>query len=115
MIKTFYAVTEYPNIREAVNELARREGCPSRHIGYYCCNTNSFSPESFAYKNQIKEWHQNHNNFDAFLWTNLPEKLKVINPSRPDLVNKKDILGYLNNLEAQTKERAREFFRMCRR
>jgi len=67
MIKTFYAVTTYSNIQQAISTLAAREGCPGHRIGTYNCDTETFSPQNFLFKKEIRVWCQYHNNIDAVL------------------------------------------------
>lgn len=111
-IKTFYAVSLYEELDEAVLDLARREGSGRKSIGFYNRIEEKFSPNEFDFKEEVKEWIK-FTDCDAVIWTNLgngnkfKEKFKSI---KEDKINNK-IINYLDNLPGPIRACAEEYIR----
>lgn len=108
-IQTFYAVSLYKELDEAVLDLAIREGGTRKSIGYYNQKTDKFKPESFNddLKQNIRVWTKS-KSFDAVIWTNLGRKFK-------DKIgldyNSDNVIKYLKTLPENIKIIAEEYIR----
>jgi hypothetical protein len=110
-VQTLYAISKFKVLDHAVLDLAVREGCGRKHIGFYNKIMDNFEPKEFEFKNQIECWINNKKydeGIDAVIWTNLTEKLKDGNGKE---WNKKNIVEYLNSLPSNKKALAEQYVR----
>lgn len=108
-VPTLCAVSSFDNLDLAVLNLAVREGSGRKSIGSYNKSKDEFSPIDFSFKDNIKNWIQT-TDFDAVIWTNLPEKLNLENVTKTE----KDPDGrikYLQNLKGTQSALAEEYIR----
>ena len=108
-VPTLYSVSSFDNLNLAVLNLKKREGTNEKYIGSYNKSKDEFSPIEFPYKDNIKNWIQT-SDFDAVIWTNLPEKLNLENMTKTE----KDPDGridYLQNLKGFESALAEEYIR----
>jgi len=106
-VQTFFTTSSYQKLDEAVLNLAERERCSTKKIGYYEKISGEFNPHDFLYKENIKEW-MNSKDFDAAIWTNLGKKFKdEIGFSH----NAENVIKYLENLPEKVKNTAEEYIR----
>jgi hypothetical protein len=110
-VQTLYAISKFEEIDHAILDLAVREGCGRKSIGFYNKTMDNFEPASFEFKKQIKCWINNKKldeGIDAVIWTNLTEKLKDKNGKE---WNKKNIIEYLNSLPSNKFALAEQYVR----
>lgn len=110
-VPTLYAVSSFDNLELAVLNLAVREGSGRMSIGSYNKSKDEFFPPNFPIKEKdnIKNWIQT-TDYDAVIWTNLPEKLNLENMTKTE----KDPDGridYLQNLKGSESALAEEYIR----
>lgn len=98
-ITTLYASSIYQDLDEAIFNLAVRECSGKKSIGYYDKNNNAFFSINLNIKSNIEEWIKQ-TDFDAVIWTDLPEKLES-----------KDPLEYLKSLTGNKSTSAEEYIR----
>ncbi|RTZ09368.1 hypothetical protein [Flavobacterium sp. GSP6] len=98
-ITTLYALSNYHDLHEAIFNLAVREGSGKKSIGYYDKNNNAFFSTNLNIKSNIEKWIEQ-TDFDAVIWTDLPEKLES-----------KDPLEYLKSLTGNKSALAEEYIR----
>ena len=70
---------------------------------------DEFSPIEFPYKDKIKIWIQT-SDFDAVIWTNLPEKLNLENMTKTEK-DPDGRINYLQNLKGSESALAEEYIR----
>lgn len=107
-VKTYFAISNYETLEEAVLNLAVREGCGREQIGSYDKSKKTFSKEAFFDKN-IPEW-INNTNIDAVIWTNLGEKWEVKNENG-EVFKIVDRVDYLKKLKNNKSALAEEYIR----
>ena len=108
-VPTLYAVSSFDSLDLAVLNLAVREGSGRMSIGSYNKSKDEFSPIDFSFKENIKNWIQT-TDFDAVIWTNLPEKLNLENVTKTK--NDPDgRINYLQNLKGNQSALAEEYIR----
>nr|WP_315158793.1 hypothetical protein [uncultured Flavobacterium sp.] len=108
-VPTLYSVSSFDSLDLAVLNLAVREGSGRKSIGCYDKSKDEFYPIDFSFKENIKNWIQT-TDFDAVIWTNLPEKLDLENVTKTE----KDPDGridYLQNLKGSKSALAEEYIR----
>lgn len=108
-VPTLYSVSSFDNLNLAVLNLAVREGTGRTSIGSYNKSKDEFSPIKFMFKENIKNWIET-TDFDAVIWTNLPEKLNLENVTKTE----KDPDGridYLQNLKGHQSALAEQYIR----
>lgn len=108
-VPTLYSVSSFDSLDLAVLNLAVREGSGRKSIGYYDKSKDEFSPIDFSFKENIKNWIQT-TDFDAVIWTDLPEKLNLENVTKTE----KDPDGridYLQKLKGSESALAEEYIR----
>jgi hypothetical protein len=102
---TLYTLSTYKNLEEAQLNLGLREGSfrknIDKNIGFYNKIDNSFNPETFGFKTNIKNWIQN-TDFDAVIWTNLEDNKKIAPNKR---------IEYLQKLKGNKSALAEEYIR----
>ena len=110
-VKTYFAISNYETLDEAVLNLAVREGSGREQMGSYDKSDNAFSKKVFFDKN-ILNW-INKTDIDAVIWTNLAEnweikdeKKEVIETIKPD-----ERIDYLKNLKGNKSALAEEYIR----
>ena len=108
-VPTLYAVSSFDSLDLAVLNLAVREGSGRKSIGYYDKTKDEFSPIEFPYKDNIKNWIQT-SDFDAVIWTNLPEKLNLENMTKTEK-DPDGRINYLQNLKGSESALAEEYIR----
>ncbi len=70
----FYAISRFTALQPAIENLQKREGCPtSRYIGFVDLKTNQSKSQIQDVATKVKEWAQRRG-FDAVIWTDLPSK-----------------------------------------
>ena len=104
-VKTYFAISSYENLEEAVLNLAVREGSGRGQIGSYDKSNKIFSKEVF-FKNNIVGW-INNTDIDAVIWTNLGEKWDVKNENGETI----ERMDYLKNLGGNKSALAEEYIR----
>ena len=108
-VPTLYAVSSFDSLNLAVLNLKKREGTNEKYIGSYMKSKDEFSPIEFAYKDNIKNWIQT-SDFDAVIWTNLPEKLNLENMTKTEK-DPDGRINYLQNLKGSESALAEEYIR----
>lgn len=98
-VTTLYALSNHHDLNEAILNLVVREGSGKKSIGYYYKNNNAFFSINLNIKSNIEEWIKQ-TDFDAVIWTDLPEKLES-----------KDPLEYLKSLTGNKSTLAEEYIR----
>lgn len=98
-VTTLYALSNYHDLDEAILNLVVRECSGKKSIGYYDKNNNAFFSINLNIKSNIEEWIKQ-TDFDAVIWTDLPEKLES-----------KDPLEYLKSLIGNKSTSAEEYIR----
>lgn len=105
--QTFYAVSLFENLDEAILDLAVRESSGRKSIGYYNKEKDEFFSDNFQFKNEIKKW-VNNTDCDAVIWTNLSRKFR----DKIGLAHNSDsVIRYLETLPEETKVIAEEYIR----
>lgn len=108
-VPTLYSVSSFDNLNLAVLNLAVRESSGKASIGSYIKSKDEFYPIRFMFKDNIKNWIET-TDFDAVIWTNLPEKLNLENVTKTE----KDPDGridYLQKLKGHQSALAEEYIR----
>ena len=108
-LPTLYSVSSFDNLNLAVLNLKKREGTNEKYIGSYNKSKDEFSPIEFPYKDNIKNWIQT-SDFDAVIWTNLPEKLNLENMTKTEK-DPDGRINYLQNLKGSESALAEEYIR----
>ena len=108
-VPTLYSVSSFDSLDLAVLNLAVREGSGRKSIGYYDKTKDEFSPIDFLFKENIKNWIQT-SDFDAVIWTNLPEKLNLENMTKTEK-DPDGRINYLQNLKGSESALAEEYIR----
>ena len=108
-VTTLYSVSSFDNLDLAVLNLKKREGTNEKYIGSYNKSKDEFSPIEFPYKDNIKNWIQT-SDFDAVIWTNLPEKLNLENMTKTEK-DPDGRINYLQNLKGSESALAEEYIR----
>ena len=111
-VPTLYSISSFDNLDLAVLNLAVREGSGRMSIGSYNKSKDEFSPIDFSFKENIKNWIQT-TDFDAVIWTNLPENWKIRNEEKVVVktIDPKDRINYLQNLKGAESALAEEYIR----
>ena len=111
IVPVLYALSNYSNLKQAVLNLAVREGCGRKQIGSYDKSKDTFSKEVFFEKN-ILDWIKN-TNIDAVIWTNLGENWEVKNDNGEviDTIVPHERVDYLKNLKNHKRALAEEYIR----
>lgn len=104
-VQTYFAISSYENIDEAVLNLAVREGSGRGQIGYYDKSNNTFSQEVF-FESNILDW-INNTDIDAVIWTNLGENWKIKNEDGKTI----ERIDYLKSLTGTKRVLAEEYIR----
>ena len=108
-VKTLYSVSSFNSLDLAVLNLKKREGTNEKYIGSYNKSKDEFSPIEFPYKDNIKNWIQT-SDFDAVIWTNLPEKLNLENMTKTEK-DPDGRINYLQNIKGSESALAEEYIR----
>ena len=110
-VPTFYTLSKYETLDEAVLNLAVREGSGRRSIGSYDKTKNEFSHKVFFEQN-ISDW-INEKDFDAVIWTNLGENWVIKNESEEiiDTIEPAERIKYLKSLKGNASALAEEYIR----
>lgn len=110
-VKTYFAISNYDNLEEAVLNLAVRESSGRGQIGSYDKSESTFSQEVF-FKNNILEW-INSTDIDAVIWTNLGEKwnFKDDNSGLSGTIIPNERIDYLQSLKGNKSALAEEYIR----
>lgn len=111
-VTTLYSVSSFDSLDLAVLNLKKREGTVVENIGSYNKSKDEFSPVDFSFKENIKNWIQT-TDFDAVIWTNLPENWKIRNEEKVVVktIDPKDRINYLQNLKGAESALAAEYIR----
>lgn len=110
-VQTFYAISSYKTINEAILNLAIREGSGRNSIGYYNKLEDKISGNYF-FKNSILDWIKD-TDIDAVIWTNLGENWKIKN-EKGDIIREikpENRIDYLKELKGNTSALAEEYIR----
>ena len=109
-VKTYFAISNYKTLEEAVLNLAVREGCGREQIGGYDKSKNTFSTKVFFEQN-ILEW-INNTDIDAVIWTNLGENWAVKNDDGKVIeIVPNERVDYLKKLKNNKRALAEEYIR----
>ena len=111
-VKTFAAISNiYTNLDDMIENLRKREKCKKEHIGYYIKETNTFYPEDFKFKENIRSW-AIHHKITITLWTNLPEKWEYENEEKQIIkISPVERIDYLKNLIGEKRNDAEKYIR----
>lgn len=101
-VPTKWVELDYFTAEQAQEALAGREGCRAEFIGLW----PSYSPKHDVGAAAIADW-ASAAGFDRVVWTALPPKFDNVNGAVPK--DAATVLAYLNTLEGETLERAREY------
>lgn len=99
---TKWVELDYFTAEQAQEALAGREGCRAEFIGLW----PSYSPKHDVGAAAIAAW-ASAAGLDRVVWTALPPKFDNVNGVVPK--DAATVLAYLNTLEGETLERAREY------
>ena len=109
-VKTYFAISNYETLEEAVLNLAVREGCGREQIGSYDKSKDTFSKKVFFDKN-ILEW-INNTDIDAVICTNLEEKWDIKNEDGKVIkIVPDERVDYLKKLKNHKRALAEEYIR----
>lgn len=110
-VKTYFAISNYETLEEAVLNLAARESCGIGQIGSYDKSKKIFSTKVFFDKN-ILDW-INNTDIDAVIWTNLGENWEVKNDNGEviDTIVSNERVDYLKKLKNHKRALAEEYIR----
>ena len=109
-VKTYFAISNYETLEEAVLNLAVREGSGREQIGSYDKSKNTFSTKVFFEQN-ILEW-INNTDIDAVIWTNLGENWAVKNDDGKVIeIVPNERVDYLKKLKNHKRALAEEYIR----
>ncbi|NRT10546.1 hypothetical protein [Flavobacterium sp. 14A] len=111
-VQTYFAISSYENLPEAVLNLAVREGTGKGQIGSYEKSIDTFSHENVFFKNNILEWIKS-TDIDAVIWTNLGEKWEIKNDGGEviETIVSEDRIDYLKKLKGNKSALAEEYIR----
>lgn len=107
----YWALSEYDDLRQASNNLSKREGCAITHVASMKTADES-GPD--VVKAKIKEWLRSKPEVGAAVWTNLPSNWQ---DERHHEFTVEDAVRYLEELDQRQQEakellkRAREYVR----
>lgn len=110
-VPTFYTVSKYETIDEAILNLAVREGSTKKSIGSYDKTKNEFS-HKVIFEQNISDW-INEKDFDAVIWTNLGENWVIKKESGEiiDTIEPAKRIKYLKGLKGNASALAEEYIR----
>ncbi len=108
-VKTYYAVSKYETVDEAVLNLAVREGSGRKQIGSYEKSEDTFSHDVF-FESNILDW-INNTDIDAVIWTNLGENWEIKNDNDIVTVEPDERIEYLKSLKGNKSALAEEYIR----
>lgn len=103
-IKTFFAISTYETLDQAILNLAIREGSNISTIGFFMKKNSQIFPSNFKHKNNIKIWSEQNDTFDAVIWTNLSENWVTKTKC-------KNRIDYLLSLDKETAKKAENYIR----
>lgn len=111
LVPTYYTLSKYETVDEAILNLAVREGSGRRSIGSYDKSKNEFSQNIF-FEEIIRDW-MNEKDFDAVIWTNLEENWDIKNESREIVktIKPDKRIEYLKSLKGNASALAEEYIR----
>ena len=111
-VKTFAAISNiYTNLDDMIENLRKREKCKKEHIGYYIKETDTFYPEDFKFKENIRSW-AIHHKITITLWTNLPEKWEYENEEKQIIkISPEERIDYLKNLTGEKRIETEKYIR----
>ena len=111
-ITTYFTIANFHTTTdEAIQNLRKRESCNLVDIGFYITDSNTFYPENFLYKEEIKNWAKE-NKIKNVIWTNLPEKWQYKNENdETTFVNPDERIKYLKSLSGKKRKLAEEYIR----
>ncbi len=110
-VPVLYTLSNYPNLEEAILNLAVREGSGRNSIGSYDKSKDTFSSK-FLFKDEMKNWIKN-TDLDGAIWTNLGENWNIKN-DKGDIIRQiepKNRIEYLKELKGHTSAIAEEYIR----
>jgi hypothetical protein len=110
-VPVLYTLSNYHNLKEAILNLAVREGSGRNSIGSYDKSKDTFSSK-FLFKDEIKNWMKN-TDFDAVIWTNLGESWNIKNNTGDKIrqIEPENRIEYLKELKGHTSAIAEEYIR----
>lgn len=103
-VQTYYAVSTYHQLDEAILDLAIREGCGKSKIGYVLkeISDNQSDTPQIIYKWLLSQ------NLDAVIWTNLKPNFK----DKIGLaLNEDNVINYLKYIPQEVQTKAEEYIR----
>ena len=104
-------MSEYTTIKEAVLDLAVREGSGRSSIGSYNKIQDEFSTKRFPYEEIIREWNRE-SDFDAVIWTNLGEKWEIKSEGEDaKKIDPENRIDYLKKLTGPISALAEQYIR----
>ncbi len=111
LISTYYTLSKYETLDEAILNLAVREGSLKKRIGSYDKSKNEFSRKVF-FEEIIKIW-INEKDFDAVIWTNLEENWDIKNEHSEivETIKSAERIEYLKSLKGNASALAEEYIR----
>lgn len=106
-VQTLFAVSSFDKLDLAVLNLAVREGSGRKSIGSYDKSKDEIFPKNFQFEKNMKDWIET-TDFDAVIWTNLPEKWILDDETK---INPDYRIEYLQNLKGHQSALAEEYIR----
>jgi hypothetical protein len=103
-VPTRYAISRDAELATAIDDLARREGCAARRIGYIRAGEGTRHRSRTSQWNAIQKWVRA-KRVDAVIWTDLAP--------RPGRFTLDAAVRFWKRLPAETQVKAREYARMA--
>lgn len=107
-LETYWALSKYLSIEDAIENLRKREGTNLKGIGYLNLENNLYSSNfSESLINKVKEWATS-KSIDAVIWTDLKSNFfEKLNQQ----FTYENALDYLTKLEGELKIKAYEYIK----
>ena len=105
-IETYWAISKFSKLKEAINNLRKREGTSENNIGFVdLINERSNSRLTKRIIDKMYDW-GNSNNLDAVIWTDLRSNFQEKEGVKFTIEN---AIRYLSSLQGDKKEKAFEY------
>ena len=107
-VQVLWAYMKTQNLREAINNLAEREGTSINRIGYInLINGSKRCKVVPEIEGKIEKWARN-KRVDAVIWTDLSSNFKE---KTNEEFTPENVIKYLKNLPQETEEKAKEYIK----
>lgn len=106
-LKTKYTLSQHTLLDQAIDNLAKREKCPVKHIGFVHGSHTSYTtyPHHEDVFEEIKNWSQTLK-IDAAIWTALPATFEQVF-GKPFMLE--HAAQYFKGLDSSTQDRAKKY------